>query len=139
MPSYGQSFTLKYLDEMISKIAKKPFNCTVLIINLTWFFFILLFYFPEYLDLGAICPGGTGFNLMTCDLYFMIQVEVFKNHILAKNMDFTNHREWTDQKNMFLKPANKYQIIWQRHISSNSLIADFHHHLFLCRAKVLWT
>ena len=28
----------------------------------------------------------TGFDLMTCDSYFMIQVEVFTNHILAENI-----------------------------------------------------
>ena len=75
----------------------------------------------------------------TLDLYFMIQVKVFTNHILAKNIYLTNHREWTDHKNISLKPANKYQIIWQHHISSNILIADFDNHLFLCWAKVLWT
>ena len=31
---------------------------------------------------------------------------------------------------MFLKPAIKNQIIWQRHISSNILIADFQYHNF---------
>ena len=37
----------------------------------------------------------TGFDLMTRDSYFMIQVEVFMNHILAENKYFTNHREIT--------------------------------------------
>ena len=32
-----------------------------------------------------------GFNLATRDLYFMILVEVFTNHILAET-HFTNHR-----------------------------------------------
>ena len=45
----------------------------------------------------------TGFNLATCDLYFMIQVEVFMNHILAENTYFTNHIEWTEHTFMVLK------------------------------------
>ena len=60
----------------------------------------------------------SGFDLTTCDSCFTIQVEVFAKHILAENTYFTNHRDWIDHKNMFLKPANKYQIIWQRHIPS---------------------
>ena len=39
---------------------------------------------------------------------------------------------------MVLKPANKYQIIWQRHIFKNILIDDFQHHPFLYRTKVLY-
>ena len=41
---------------------------------------------------------------MTCDLYFMIQVEFFMSHILIENMYFTNHREITGLKtcNTFL-------------------------------------
>ena len=54
----------------------------------------------------------TGFNLITCDLHFMILVEDFTNHILAENKYFTNHIECTEHKIMVLKPANKYQIIW---------------------------
>ena len=34
-----------------------------------------------------------GFDLMTRDLVFTILVEVFMNHILAKNTYFTNHIE----------------------------------------------
>ena len=33
------------------------------------------------------------FGLMTCDLYYMIFVEVFTNHTLAENTHFTNHIE----------------------------------------------
>ena len=33
-----------------------------------------------------------GLDLMTRDSYFTILVEVFTNHILAKNTNFTNHR-----------------------------------------------
>ena len=51
-----------------------------------------------------------GFNLATRDLYFMILVEVFMNHILAET-HFTNHIEWTEHKIMVLKPPNKDQII----------------------------
>ena len=54
----------------------------------------------------------TGFNLITCDLHFMILVEDFTNHILAENKYFTNHIECTEHKIMVLKPANKYQIFW---------------------------
>ena len=50
------------------------------------------------------------FHLTTCDLYFTILVEVFTNHILAKNRYFTNHIECTENKIAFLKPAHKYQI-----------------------------
>ena len=32
----------------------------------------------------------TGFNLTNRDLYFMILVEVFTNHILAENIHFVN-------------------------------------------------
>ena len=32
-------------------------------------------------------------GLMTCDLYYMIFVEVFTNHTLAENTHFTNHIE----------------------------------------------
>ena len=32
-----------------------------------------------------------GFDLMARDLYFMILVEVFTNHILADKIYFTNH------------------------------------------------
>ena len=68
---------------------------------------------------------ASGFDLATRDSYFTIQSEVFSNHILAEHMYFTSHREWTDHKNMFLKPAIKCQINWQSHISSNILMADF--------------
>ena len=37
--------------------------------------------------------SDAGFDLMTRDLVFTILVEVFMNHILAKNTDFTNHIE----------------------------------------------
>ena len=51
------------------------------------------------------------FDIMTLDLYFTIQVKDFRNHLLAENIYFTNHRERTDHKNMSLKCANKYQTI----------------------------
>ena len=47
-----------------------------------------------------------------------------------------NHIEWTEQKIMVLKPANKYQIIQQCHHFKNILIGNFHHHPFLYQAKV---
>ena len=43
-------FPLKYFDEMISKIAKTLLN------EFNSIFLILLFYYPECLDFGAICP-----------------------------------------------------------------------------------
>ena len=43
-------------------------------------------------------------------MYFTILVEVFTNHIFAKNRYFTNHIECTENKIAFLKPAHKYQI-----------------------------
>ena len=33
----------------------------------------------------------SGFDLMTCDAYFRILIEVFTNHILAENTYFRNH------------------------------------------------
>ena len=56
----------------------------------------------------------SGLDLMTCDSYFSILVEVFTIHILAEDTYFTNHVEWTEHKTMVLKPANKYQIIRQQ-------------------------
>ena len=47
---------------------------------------------------------------MTRDLYFTILVEVFTNHIFARNRYFTNHIECTENKTAVLKPAHKYQI-----------------------------
>ena len=45
----------------------------------------------------AMISGGggieAGFNLTTRDIYFMILVEVFMNHILVENTYFTNHIE----------------------------------------------
>ena len=35
----------------------------------------------------------SGFDLMTCDSYFTILVEVFMNRILAENTCFMNHVE----------------------------------------------
>ena len=54
-----------------------------------------------------ISGGGieAGLNLTTRDIYFMILVQVFMNHILVENTYFTNHIEWTKHKIMF-----KYQI-----------------------------
>ena len=42
-----------------------------------------------------ISGGGieAGFNLTTRDIYFMILVQVFMNHILVENTYFTNHIE----------------------------------------------
>ena len=42
----------------------------------------------------------SGFDLTTCDSYFMIQVKVFTNHILAENTYFMNQRAWTDHMNV---------------------------------------
>ena len=47
---------------------------------------------------------------MAHDLYFMIQVEVFLNYILAENIYFTNLRKLTERKIMVLKPTIKYHI-----------------------------
>ena len=53
----------------------------------------------------------SGFDLTTCNSYFMILGKVSTNHILAENTYFTNPIEWTELKITVLKPANKYQII----------------------------
>ena len=81
--------------------------------------------------------SDAGFDLMTRDLVFTILVEVFMNHILAKNTYFTNHIEWTEHKIVIVKPANKYQIVWQCHNFKNILISDFHHYQFLYQTKLL--
>ena len=67
----------------------------------------------------------TGFDLMTCDSYFTILIEVFPNHILVENTYFTNHIEWTEYIIMVLKPVNKYQIIWQCDSFRTILTDDF--------------
>ena len=59
----------------------------------------------------------SGFDLMTRNSYFMILVEVFKNHILVENTYLTNCIKWPKQK----------------------IIHNFHHHVFLYQAKVLKT
>ena len=51
--------------------------------------------------------------MITRDSYFTILVEVFTNHIVAENTYFANHIEWIEHAVVVLKPANKYQIIWQ--------------------------
>ena len=45
---------------------------------------------------------------MTRDSYFTILVEVFMNHILAENAQFTNHIERAEQKIMVVQPANRH-------------------------------
>ena len=35
----------------------------------------------------------SGFDLMTCDLYFKIQVDVFTNHVSPENIYFSNYIE----------------------------------------------
>ena len=75
--------------------------------------------------------------LMTCDFYFTILVEVFTNNVLAENTYFTNHTDWTEHKIMVLKPANKYQFIWQCHNFKITLMGNFERHPFLYQAKVL--
>ena len=66
----------------------------------------------------------TAFDLTVCDSNFSILVEVFTNRILAENTYFTNNVEWTEQSITVLKPANKYQLIWQCHSLKSTLI-DF--------------
>ena len=77
----------------------------------------------------------SGFDLTICDSYFTILVEVFKDHILAKNIYFTNRLGRIEHKIMVLKPANKYKIIWQCHNFENILIDDFLHHPIFYRAN----
>ena len=69
---------------------------------------------------------NTGFNLITCDLYFPTLVEVFTNHILAEKTYFTIHIEWTEHKIMVSKLASKYQIIWQWDNFKNILLYNIH-------------
>ena len=44
----------------------------------------------------------SGLDLTTRDSHFTILVQVFTNHILAKNTYFTNHIELTEHKIMVL-------------------------------------
>ena len=57
-----------------------------------------------------------GFDLTTRDSYFSILVEVFTNHILAKNTYFMNLIEWSEHKITVLEPADEYEINQQCHI-----------------------
>ena len=66
---------------------------------------------------------------MTRDLYFTILVDVFTNHVSAKNTYLTNHIEWTEHNIMEFKTANRYSPI--------TLIHNFHHPPFLCQANVM--
>ena len=50
----------------------------------------------------------TGFNLTTHDSYFTILVEVFTNHVLVENTNFTNHLGWTGHNIMVLKQVKNY-------------------------------
>ena len=106
---------------------------------LTYLLACFLTYFLIYLLTYFYYCSWSGFDLMTCDLYFTILVEVFMNHILAWKMYFTNCIEQREHKIMVLKPANKCQIIQHCHNSKKILINYFHHHPFLFQAKVLWT
>ena len=65
------------------------------------------------------------FRVWFNDLYFMILVEVFTNHISAENLYFTNHIEWIEHKIMGFKPANRYEIIRQSLLSTISIIIHF--------------
>ena len=60
---------------------------------------------------GSFLSWWSGFDLTTSDSHFTVLVEVFTNHILAKNTNFTNHMEWIEHKTTVLKPANNHQII----------------------------
>ena len=55
-----------------------------------------------------------GFYLMTCDLYFTILVEVFMYHN-SRKLIFLKLCRVNITQDYGLKPANKYQIIWQCH------------------------
>ena len=61
---------------------------------------------------------------MTRDSYFTFLVKVFRNHIVAEIVYFTNHTGWTEHKIVVLKPANKYQVICQCHNFKNILIGN---------------
>ena len=58
---------------------------------------------------------------MIRESYFMILVEVFRNHNLVEK---TFHESYRVKKHKIIvfNPANKYQIIWQCHNFKNILI-----------------
>ena len=74
--------------------------------------------------------SASGLDLTTRDSWFTILVEVFTNHILAKNTFLTNHIERPEHKITILKSANKYQISQQCHSFKK-------HHLFFCWVEIL--
>ena len=71
------------------------------------------------------------------DLWSIFQDSSWNFHGPYVNACFKNHTEWTEHKIMVFKPATKYQINWQCHNFKNTLLDDFQHHPFVCRAKVL--
>ena len=66
---------------------------------------------------------------MTCDLYFTILVEVFMNHN-SRKLIFLKLCRVNITQDYGLKPANKYQIIWQCHnlkITSHQQSLEMYH------------
>ena len=55
----------------------------------------------------------SGLDLTTRDSHFTILVQVFTNHILAKNIFYESYRVNRTQ-DYGLKPGNKYQIRFSR-------------------------
>ena len=70
----------------------------------------------------------SGFNLTTYHSYFTILVEIFTNHILAKNIF---HQSYRVTKRQYYEIANKYLINRQFHYFKNIFIDDSQHHSFL--------
>ena len=94
----------------------KPFSENSLWLGLVRLFLTIL---PLTLKCQKSCAG---FDLTTCNSYFTILVEVFTNHISDKNTYFINHIKWPEHKVPVLKPANKYQVIWQCHSFKSILL-----------------
>ena len=74
---------------------------------------------------------------MTRHSYFMILVEIFRNHILAKSIYFWNRSKRAKHKITVLKPVNKCQIFLRCHSFKSILIIDLQHHPFVYRVKNL--
>ena len=66
-------------------------------------------------------------DLTTRDSYFKILVQVFANHILAKNIFYESYRVNRTQ-DYGLKPGDKYQIIRCCNNFENTLIDYLRHH-----------
>ena len=57
--------------------------------------------------------------------------------VTTENTYFMNHQECTEHKIMGFKPANRWQIIWQSHLSTISIIIHFFAKQKVCKHYLL--